>query len=886
MLIKRLELENIKSYENASYEFDEGVIAIIGENGAGKTTIIESIAWALFDVLEYKKEDFVRRGQKRGIVRVVFVSPTDEREYVVQRDTNNQYEIYDPQSKIRLRQGKSEVISFLQKEFGVSNVNLEAFFRCAIGVPQGTFTADFLRSPAERKPIFDKLLRVEEYKKASEKLLSAQKYGEERKGNISEEISRMEGEVKYLQTYEEKIGEVKNNIQKLSEELRILEKEIQEKSEVAKNLGDLEEKFNQLENALREATSQKQTQEGILKQKQRELEDAKFALEKIKEVESDYRRHLEVREELKKLENKRNEQNKLKQEKNSLELQLSGLKSELNRFKEDLEKAKQASARVEELKLLVPKQEELEKKLQELQSELHSKKRLQEQLSKLDKELSLLTKEYEEKEKQAQELEKQIQSATALSATDLNSLRTHLDQLTEQISYLQARLKAEEDFREKIKDGLCPILAQRCLNIGEGETLEGFITRETNNLAKELESLKRKRQIFQEAEKKKSQLESLKAEIEKIVEEGKKLKSEREDLNQEIEKIESLTSDISKIEQELKTLENPKAQIKLLEAEIAKGKQIEQKIVNAEKEIYQLSQKIEALKTQIELFGDVETQFDKLSKDRDATLSAYEQYLRYEKTSRLLSDIEKEVEKIIETIKDLDNQRSKWEKDLESICKRYDKQQHEAIKKQLQSLEIDKATKKTELENFQRELDTCNKQIKRLEEIRKQMQEKLEEKQRLEKVIETTQFIREILRDSGPLIVKNIISQISNEANRIFQEIMDNAEATLEWTEDYSILLEERGYKRPFVCLSGGEQMAAALAVRLAFLLQLSDIRIAFFDEPTMNMDQIRCEKLAQQIEKINSKKYFKQIFVISHDSTFESLVDKPIYIKKTRNMM
>jgi hypothetical protein len=32
----------------------------------------------------------------------------------------------------------------------------------------------------------------------------------------------------------------------------------------------------------------------------------------------------------------------------------------------------------------------------------------------------------------------------------------------------------------------------------------------------------------------------------------------------------------------------------------------------------------------------------------------------------------------------------------------------------------------------------------------------------------------------------------------------------LKWTEDYGILLEEDGFERPFVSLSGGEQMAAA----------------------------------------------------------------------------
>ena len=70
--------------------------------------------------------------------------------------------------------------------------------------------------------------------------------------------------------------------------------------------------------------------------------------------------------------------------------------------------------------------------------------------------------------------------------------------------------------------------------------------------------------------------------------------------------------------------------------------------------------------------------------------------------------------------------------------------------------------------------------------------------------------------------------------------------------------------------------MAAALSIRLAILKQLSDIRIAFFDEPTTNMDAERRENLAQQISQI---KNFDQLFVISHDDTFENYVDSSLHL-------
>ncbi|MBK8304844.1 MAG: AAA family ATPase [Chloracidobacterium sp.] len=117
---------------------------------------------------------------------------------------------------------------------------------------------------------------------------------------------------------------------------------------------------------------------------------------------------------------------------------------------------------------------------------------------------------------------------------------------------------------------------------------------------------------------------------------------------------------------------------------------------------------------------------------------------------------------------------------------------------------------------------------------------------------------------------------VSLEANLLFREITGNAERTLKWGEDYAIMLEEDGYERPFQSFSGGEQMAAALAIRLALLKQLTDIRIAFFDEPTTNMDAERRENLAMQISRIT---HFDQLFVISHDETFDNFVDNVVSV-------
>jgi exonuclease SbcC len=126
--------------------------------------------------------------------------------------------------------------------------------------------------------------------------------------------------------------------------------------------------------------------------------------------------------------------------------------------------------------------------------------------------------------------------------------------------------------------------------------------------------------------------------------------------------------------------------------------------------------------------------------------------------------------------------------------------------------------------------------------------------------------------------MRALLREISIQANRIFGEIMGDHSAELAWTNDYEIVLYKNGQERSFAQLSGGEQMSAALAVRLALLRRLSRLDIAFFDEPTQNMDGERRGNLAEQIRRVRG---FDQLIVISHDDTFEQGLDSVIHLEK-----
>src|SRR5688572_26492405 len=261
MHISKVELENIKNYDAASYEFEAGVTAISGPNGAGKTTILEAIAYALFDSLPYKKEDFLKRGTKKGMVRVTFVSAVDGREYTVYRDTANGYYVFDPITKAKLVEQKNQVAGWIKEHLGVEpTTDLKTLFTSTIGVPQGTFTVDFAEAPAKKKISFDKVLRVEEFQNASDEMRSAIKLVESKAGEMNAEIARLEGEVAVLDGLLAERARQEATSKNLKQEIREAEKE---QAVVRKELERLDALQRNIERLTSETSALKARAEGL-----------------------------------------------------------------------------------------------------------------------------------------------------------------------------------------------------------------------------------------------------------------------------------------------------------------------------------------------------------------------------------------------------------------------------------------------------------------------------------------------------------------------------------------------------------------------------------------------------------------------------------------------
>jgi exonuclease SbcC len=170
-------------------------------------------------------------------------------------------------------------------------------------------------------------------------------------------------------------------------------------------------------------------------------------------------------------------------------------------------------------------------------------------------------------------------------------------------------------------------------------------------------------------------------------------------------------------------------------------------------------------------------------------------------------------------------------------------------------------------------LAQADEQLRRLGERRRRLDAVLHEASQLARERELLGGARTVLQQAGPTLARMYTERITRDATAIYRAIGDAGEGRrvrLDWASDFELgLVDGRGRRRSFAMLSGGEQMSAALAVRLAIFQVLGRrVRLGIFDEPTSNLDPLRRTLLAHQLCSLDCERY-GQIFVVSHDDAF-----------------
>lgn len=881
LLITKVEITNIKNHAAAAYEFNPGVTAICGPNGAGKTTIIEAIAWALFDHLDYNREDFVRRGSKRGQVAITFRSNLDDREYVVSRDTSGGYSVFDPDTKMRLLEQKKDVVVWLRQHIGVEpNTDLSTLFKSTVGVPQGTFTADFLQSPALRKKVFDQILQVEEYRAASDKLRATQKFLDTRIGEIDRKLAEAEGELKIYDEIHAHFLTISTQLESLQKEQEKLARARAEAEQKMLRLSDLAEQIKQQRGIVERVQIKLDLTRGNLSSAREAAEQARQAADIVTQSSAGFANYQAATQQLTELEKQRATRESLRANAAQIERELAKTKAQTDNANERLQEVAHAQKELAQFSARVAEQENLEKQIAQLRESRGQAQGLQHAKDALERELKKLRERYAEISAQIKESD---QHKTLAESTD--ALESTVQKTNEQLAKLRAEIARDNEMIVALaQGGICPLLTEKCLNLKAGETLDSRFQKGVEERRKEIIKLEKSLQTTnenlrqaREAGRLYSQADVLRREQKALEQEGKHKKIESEELEKKFAAIGDFENKFQTAESALKALGDPRSRAAGLEQIIKREKEWQSAKAKAETQAQQISAQLEKINTELLTFAELDVALTTANVARATNEQAYQAYIGNEKIAGTLAAREKEAASLSSELLQTETNLNAATAQLVALEEKYDLAEHQQAAMQFNQLRERTTQIATQLEHAQVQHEKLQAQVNYLNEVRERRRTDLAAREKLTTTQTTTDFIRDTLQKAAPYITDAYLHSISIEANQLFREISGRYDATLKWSNDYEISLEERGYARPFANLSGGEQMAAALSVRLALLKEFSDnLSLAFFDEPTTNMDEDRRKNLAQQIGRITG---FKQLFVISHDDSFENFTDQVVYV-------
>ncbi|MDG2991081.1 SMC family ATPase [Candidatus Synechococcus calcipolaris G9] len=910
MEIQGITLTDFKIHRDRHFAFAPGINAICGDNGAGKTSIIEAIAWVLFDHADYPKAELIRAGSNSAKVRVVFTSAQDGCTYHIQRCTSQGYDIYDPQLKKQLGLKKKEDVGqWLQQHLGLGrDLKPSQLFSDVIGIPQGTFTADFLKTAADRKKVFDPILRVEEYKQAYERSRELRTYAHGQVTQLEQKIQAYQEQLKewpqQKQAYRALDQEIHGDRQRLGE----LEQALQSLQGQRQALQIQAETLQQLQQTLVTLKRNRQQAQEQQRLYQEQYHQAQHSQGLCETHHPDYQRYGELQLLIQGLEQRLTARSSLQIQGQDLDNQFQQIQAQQLKIEFQLQAIATADAKIQELSPLLLRQQHIEQELHILATAL---KTAQTQATELR-----VLQEQQQRHLQTQNaLDQEIEALhpQTVGADRLGDLEDQRQQRQNQITHRQAAQAFATELGALVQKGYqgrdrwypqaeailgllraelpSPILEQAIATIEQGRSEYDQLFSSLGQLyqalgdAPPLETLQADlRQLDQQIHQAQNAQRAL-ATLGERQQQRHTLEVTLHQLQIQITILEKslisandLRDRQHQLEQELAQLDHPRTKIQMLQEQQEKTPQLQQAQGQLRAEQSQIREALCQVNQELTSLDSIEGERQQLFQEQQQVSHGYQIYLQHLAMAQTLVDRQGDLDRVLSQLTALDQDYLATETTLNQQSQTFDpaelaqlNQAYEQTQAQCHYLQGALPLKEAQRAQLQQALDQAQNLYEELQVAEHQLQEK-------RRILQFIHDARQIFNSSGPRISQYFISSISREGDRLIRELLNRPDVALTWTEDYDIRLQESGHWRTFKSLSGGEQMCAALAVRLALLKILVDMDIAFFDEPTTNMDQHRRQQLADALSHLKS---FRQLFIISHDDAFETMTENIIRVER-----
>ena len=878
MILKQIELKNVKTHKRTIIPFKKGLNVFHGENGSGKSTVLEMIGFILFDYLERKKHDiYVREVHNDkpefGTIRLTVIGANNE-PYIIERNIGKPgIAVYNALSNKELKQisDTNQLKKWIRKQIAVSNnIELDKLFETSIGIPQGTFLAPFQRNPGDRKKYFDPILDLKIYEIMWSRLkqLSDKIYNSDLQ-DINLQISEIKGEIKDKSEIIEKRDNAVEKASSLTTNLKKSEKTYETLKKEYKQVTDLK---SNLENAHQEAeklTIKKDSEQKVVLDLDTQVKEAKDSKKicdtthknfNIYEELLDKQSHLQLN--LNKFQKSQNELNDITNDYIRSKTQEEGV------IKNKME-AEEAIKLVNKLKPKYDRTNVIEKLNIQNDKELTRITTIEDELEKKNVTLTGLGHEISKILKQLEilpEIEQKLE--------ELNSLEEERDILRQTIAKNENKLTMLTQNQNDLKKGICPIFNQQCINLKEGSAkysdLSTQIKEEDLTLTENKDQLDLVLKKLESKKKVVNKLEDLKGFEVKL--EG--LQKQETLLRENIVNDREKTKDKSTLSKIKESLAQEKSTLEPFIEEYLKYKSKSEEFSSIEDDLVRLKQEISKLEKEKEIKGkivknleDIPNYLEKIQIRLDSLREDHKLYQTNRQQAEQLSKREGELKNTLTSLNQLASNLEKVEDLVKNLTTQFDEVKFNNLEGKIKQYEISIATLHSKISEKQERINELNENLKKIEQAEQKLVEHNANKDKLEVQMFFIGKMRVWLRMFAPKMRKALINQINVVASEIYRSLREEEDAVLTWQDDYDIHVSTSKSNKNFFRLSGGEKMSAALAVRLAILRVLTNANFAFFDEPTTNLDETTRRNLSKYIYNI---KGFEQLFVISHDDSFK----------------
>ncbi len=291
MILKKIILENIRSYENEEIQFNTGSTLLAGDIGSGKTTILLAIEFGLFGLQPGQRgSSILRNGEKEGKVLLEF--DVDGKNILVERSLKRGKSVSQEYAAITIEGEKQEmavtelkqrILDLLKypKEFSKKQNTLYKF---TVYTPQEEMKQIILEDPETRVNTLRHVFGIDKYRTILENVGILRLKLREEKRMMEGATSTLDEDMKLIEKKQKHVEERKKELYGLESDLLVKKEKRREKEKEKEEIAKLIEGKSELKAKLGQTTGILHSKTEIFTNNQKMMESLKKEIQEFQSL--------------------------------------------------------------------------------------------------------------------------------------------------------------------------------------------------------------------------------------------------------------------------------------------------------------------------------------------------------------------------------------------------------------------------------------------------------------------------------------------------------------------------------------------------------------------------------------------------------------------------